>query len=291
MWLASRDRLSEAAARRLEQTPFDLSLESATAAMQAVFADVLQTTDVAPSAQAFCRAYLTPGEASFADDFHALYVEGTKVDSFLDVAPTADDLEKICAVIDARFDAYSRSPDGQRTLSPTVAERVGSTVVQPEEFSFEVWRDRLRSFDDVERGPGGEYRARVASYLTTLDEAIDQADPRIADELVRTYRFHADGSIQSGCWRLLRSRPALDVHSALIKHIVAIAESTPWASELVDVFEDDLPAEVIAQMSDALDAQPREVRLSYVTALKQAERSGSRHAARLLAVIYPNEGH
>ena len=290
LWLASREWLSAEASGKLTHTGFVLSLESATQALQGTFSDALHLHDIAADVQPFCRHYLAPAPGGFADDFHNLFVEGTRLDSFLDVVPAQADLERLCAWIDDRLSRYRQGdPAWQQPFSSGDAERLQAPSVGQQTFSLDAWRARLRAFDDLEAGPGGLYRERSAAYLKTLDEAAGRAEPEVADELIRSYRFHRDRSIQSNAWRLLRARPPMEVLAALLRQFVDISQTTAWASELVDVFEDGLPAATLDRMADALDAQPLELRVAYTTALKQAEREGSRHAAQLLRVIYPHE--
>ena len=286
LWLEGRQQLTPETTARLNSSSFDGSIEAGIQALQSAMGDQILKTDVDQPSGEFLRQYCSPGIGSYGDDFHALFVEGTDLGSFLDVRPSPAELQKLFAVIDSRFNAYQRGDtDWKSSLQASVQALLDRSPEPGKPWDMDSWIAAVHSFDNIENSPPGKYKQLVAGYLKIIDQADGRYESAVCAELVRTYSVHLDASVQSGVWRLLRTFPPLMVLEGLIQHLSAIEQSAKWPTELVDVFDDDLSAGIIDQMADRLDGLPQPSRLTYLTFLRQAQRDGSRHASRLLLIL------
>jgi len=289
-WLAHDNHLSERGLERLGTADVPASISEVLLALEQHFFDVVETLDVREEALPFCRAYLPAATGSYADDFHALLVDRTPLNSYLDVSLTPENMLRLMDQIEARKNAFD---EGQRNWQMgllEVSHRKSANIELVQSRNIADWGQRLRSFDSAESSPGGNYQSLMTSYLRTIDEASLFPPDKVADELIRTYLWHKDGTVQSSVWRVLRTLQPMVAFQGLLSHIVALSGSSEWADELVDLFDSDLDKTILSQMVNLLLDQARDVRLAYSTALHQAERDGSVHAGEFLAALYPNEG-
>lgn len=241
------------------------------------FFDQIFAADVEAAVQPFCYKYIASSEGGFGEDYHALFVEGTELGSFLDVEESGENLERIALQIDVRFDAFCRNDKNWDAPCQPLG------CVSPVEFSsLDEWVASLRMFKDLADTPEGKYKTRVKQYWALVDAVNGRPSMEVARELVMTYLNVDDSSVQESVWRALRSFPCLLVFTAILENIEELSLQTEWAPTLVDIFDDDLPADTLDKMVRQLEETPAENRRYYLEALEEAGRTGSLHAMQLL---------
>lgn len=241
------------------------------------FSDQIIAADVEGSIQPFCHKYVASSGGGFGEDYHALFVEGTELSSFLDVEESWENLERIALQIDVRFDAFCRN---DKNWDAPCHSPGG---VSPVEFSsLDEWVASLRMFKDLADTPAGKYKTRVKQYWALVDAVNGRPSMEVARELVMTYLNVDDSSVQESVWRTLRSFPYLLVFTAILENIEELSQQTEWAPTLVDIFDDNLPADTLDKMVRQLEETPTESRRYYLEALEEAGRTGSLHAIQLL---------
>lgn len=278
-WLISRNHLSPERSRGFvgEVGLLRSRAVSFSWLLKEEFFDQIFAVDVESSVQPFCYKYIASSEGGFGEDYHALFVEGTELSSFLDVEESAENLERIALQIDVRFDAFCRNDKSWDAPCQPLG------CVSPVEFSsLDEWVASLRIFKDLADTPAGKYKTRVKQYWALVDAVNGRPSMEVARELVMTYLNVADSSVQESVWRTLRSFPCLLVFTAILENIEELSLQTEWAPTLVDIFDDDLPADTLDKMVRQLEETPAENRRYYLEALEEAGRTGSLHAMQLL---------
>lgn len=283
-WLISRNHLSPERNRDLSDEIKLLNARaiSSSKLLEDKFSDQILDADVEDSTHQFCHKYLASSAGGFAADYHALFVEGTELNSFLDVEELWESFEKIALLIDERFNAFCRNDKNWD------AQYQPQGGVSPVQFgSLDEWMASFRMFKDLADTPAGKYKTRVQQYWALVDAVSERPSIEVAQELVRTYLNISDSSVQESVWRTLRSFPWPIVFTAILENIEELNQQTEWAPTLVDIFDDNLPTSSLDEMIRQLEASPIENRRNYLKALEEARRSGSLHAAQLLDRFYP----
>jgi hypothetical protein len=279
-WLRTRGHLSAEALRLCGpagETPAPDG-SPADGLLEASFEGAIRTEHLAESALDFAKHYLGLGPVGLAADFHEVFVEGSDLESYLNVELSPNMRERFAQVIDSRFEQLRQG--GIAAWQPPSA----SVAAAPPAVHFDLalWTKEIQEFGNLEDLPSGRFRHAQQRYWRVADAALGQPSEQTSRELLATYLRQRNTATQEAVWRVLRTYPAACVIPPLVSLAGAIAESGDWLPTLVDLFPPDMKEADMRLLVAQINAAQRSDQLAYFAALRVADRQGSRHAAQLL---------